>query len=95
MQFEHRQQMFRTVRSPCREEPMLGKSQWPTAMGRDKSPVTHRSPRPPNVAVTGCGGSGTVHHAIASRPPQSGARAGSAAPHEGLGGTTPVTSCPG
>jgi hypothetical protein len=33
--------MFRTIRSPSREEPMLSKNQWPTAMGRDKSLVTH------------------------------------------------------
>jgi len=36
------QQMFRTIRSPCREELMLSKSQWPAAMGRNESLVTHR-----------------------------------------------------
>jgi hypothetical protein len=44
MKFKHGQQMFRTISGPCREEPMLGKNQWPTAMGRNKSLVTHRSP---------------------------------------------------
>ena len=36
------QQMFCTIRSPCREELMLSKSQWPAAMGRNESLVTHR-----------------------------------------------------
>jgi hypothetical protein len=41
VKFKEWQQVFRTIRSPCREEPMLSKSQWPAAMGRDESLVTH------------------------------------------------------
>ena len=42
VKLKERQQVFRTIRCPCREEPMLSKSQWPAAMGRDESLVTHR-----------------------------------------------------
>ncbi|CAN5171137.1 hypothetical protein BH11PLA2_BH11PLA2_52550 [soil metagenome] len=35
------QQMFCTIRGPCRKEPMIYKYQWPAAMGRDESLVTH------------------------------------------------------
>lgn len=45
MKLKQREQVLRTIRSPCCEEPMLGKSQWPTAMDRDKSLVAHRRPR--------------------------------------------------
>ena len=32
MKLKEWQQMFRTIRGPRREEPMLGKSQWPAAI---------------------------------------------------------------
>jgi hypothetical protein len=39
--FREQQQMFSTIRRPCREKPMLNQRQWPAAMNRDKSHITH------------------------------------------------------
>jgi len=43
---EQGQEVFRTVGSPCREEPVIGQRQRPTAMGCDEPPVTHRRSSP-------------------------------------------------
>lgn len=45
VKFEQREQMVCAIRGPSRKQAVLGKAQWPTSVGRDKSRVTHnRSP---------------------------------------------------
>jgi hypothetical protein len=45
---KERQHMFRTIRGPCRQEPVLAKIQRPTAMDCNKAPVSHMRPPSPN-----------------------------------------------
>ena len=48
VKLEERQQVFRAIRGPRREEAMLRKSQWPATMGCHEPLVTNRSPPPSN-----------------------------------------------
>jgi hypothetical protein len=48
VKLEERQQVFRAIRGPRREEAMLSKSQWPATMGCHEPLVTHQCPPPTN-----------------------------------------------